>query len=281
MQLESLRHTYPSHKIRISQHSNIPRRYINSLHYHPEFELLYILNGKIRCYNEEMEVIAKQGDILFVNARIPHADERLELDTKYILLQFRERGRSTHFLPELSEFLQKSDIPICIFTQNDSFYQELLDYLLSIFNHSQNNIAATDYFILSGIYAITGVLVQNGFYTTVDEVLHSPGLMRLLPIFDYIDQHYADPINPQVLASELQLSESYFCRLFKKTLRATPSEYVNFVRISKADQLFSSEMNLSEIAYALGFSSLSYFDRTFKRFRRCSPSTYRKIFLVR
>lgn len=281
MQLEAIRYTYPSHRIRITRHLKIPHRYINTLHYHSEFELLYILQGQIRCYNEEMEVIAKEGEILFVNSGIPHANERLELDSQYILLQFRERGKSTQFLPELSEFLQRGGAPICVFSQKDLFYQELRDYFLNISNYSQSNMVAIDYFILSGIYAISGILVQNGFFTPIDEILHSPSLMRLLPVFDYIDQHYTEPINPKVLAGHLQISESYFCRLFKKILRATPSEYVNFVRISKADQLFSTKMNLSEIAYTLGFSSLSYFNRTFKRFRRCSPSTYRKIFLVR
>ena len=58
----------------------------------------------------------------------------------------------------------------------------------------------------------------------------------------------------------------------------TVTEYLNFVRICKAEKLLSSsEKSILEISEAVGFSSISYFNRVFKRVRSSSPGSYRKL----
>ena len=44
-------------------------------------------------------------------------------------------------------------------------------------------------------------------------------------VFDYIQQHFAEPIAPETLASLATFSPSYFSRLFKKKLGCSPSVY--------------------------------------------------------
>lgn len=88
-------------------------------------------------------------------------------------------------------------------------------------------------------------------------------------------------INEQMTLGEigelLNLNESYFCRLFKKATGSTFTEYLNFVRICKAEHMIKNGASISESAYGVGFSSLSYFNRVFKKYKFCSPSDYKKI----
>ena len=69
---------------------------------------------------------------------------------------------------------------------------------------------------------------------------------------------------------------SYFCRIFKSAIGATFTEYLNFVRICKAEKkLATTSESILEISAEVGFSSVSYFNKIFKKYKNCSPSAYR------
>ena len=74
----------------------------------------------------------------------------------------------------------------------------------------------------------------------------------------------------------LNFDPSYFCRIFKSAIGATFTEYLNFVRVCKAEKMLSRTNNsILDISEAVGFSSVSYFNRVFKKYRNCSPRAYR------
>jgi AraC-like DNA-binding protein/ligand-binding sensor protein len=73
------------------------------------------------------------------------------------------------------------------------------------------------------------------------------------------------------------LSESHFCRLFKETTELTLTDYINRCRIDWAKrELLRPEVRVSEIAYLVGFQSLSQFNRSFARITGVAPTTYRR-----
>ena len=63
---------------------------IASLHYHDELEFLPIYSGKFLCRVDGKDYIASEGEIIFINARIPHETAVIEDDTSSGLLQFKE-----------------------------------------------------------------------------------------------------------------------------------------------------------------------------------------------
>jgi AraC-like DNA-binding protein len=65
--------------------------------------------------------------------------------------------------------------------------------------------------------------------------------------------------------------------VFRAATGTTLWDFINFVRVCKSEEMLISEMSLSEIAYAAGFSSPSYFHRTFKKYKQISPSEFRKL----
>jgi AraC-like DNA-binding protein len=72
------------------------------------------------------------------------------------------------------------------------------------------------------------------------------------------------------------MSMFYFCKLFKRATGLNFTEYLSNVRIEKAKNLLMNRnLRVSEIAYEVGFQSLTHFNRVFKGSVRQSPSEYR------
>ena len=69
----------------------------------------------------------------------------------------------------------------------------------------------------------------------------------------------------------------YFCRLFKKGTGKSYIDYLNYVRVSTAEELLrTTDLSISIIMEKTGFTSLSYFTKVFKNQNGISPSSYRK-----
>ncbi|MES2920217.1 MAG: helix-turn-helix domain-containing protein [Verrucomicrobiota bacterium] len=93
---------------------------------------------------------------------------------------------------------------------------------------------------------------------------------------EFIDQNLAEPLPLALVARNAGLSESHFCRVFRDATGLTLTDYVNRRRIQWAKrELLKSETRISEIAFLIGYQSLSQFNRSFSRVTGLSPSRYR------
>jgi len=92
----------------------------------------------------------------------------------------------------------------------------------------------------------------------------------------YIDEHQAEDMTLSQVAKAVNTSTFYFCKLFKKVAGINFTDYVSRVRIEKAKNLLlNPNLRVSEIAYEVGFQSLTHFNRVFKRILGQSPTEYR------
>jgi len=77
------------------------------------------------------------------------------------------------------------------------------------------------------------------------------------------------------LADILGISRSQLFRKLKSAVDQTPLVFIHSLRMDKAAQLLvSSEKNISEVAYSLGFSDVNYFRKVFHKYFGMSPSKY-------
>ncbi len=92
----------------------------------------------------------------------------------------------------------------------------------------------------------------------------------------FIHANVDQPLPLGQVAREAGLSESHFCRLFKDSTGLTLTDYVNRCRIDWAKrELLRPEVRISEIAFLVGYQSLSQFNRSFARIAGVSPTQYR------
>lgn len=92
----------------------------------------------------------------------------------------------------------------------------------------------------------------------------------------FIDEHLASPLTLNTLATEVNLSEYHFARMFRQSLGVAPHQYVMQRRMENAQKMMlSTSLPLTQIALDNGFSSLSHFSNRFKQVTGLTPSQVR------
>lgn len=114
----------------------------------------------------------------------------------------------------------------------------------------------------------------------VQEDESEPPMIRRARAYIYANQ--ADPIDLDQVAKAMHVSTFYFCKMFKKATGLTFTDYLSRVRVEKAKTLLlNPHIRISEIAYVIGFQSLTHFNRMFRKIVGQSPTAYRESKSVR
>jgi signal transduction histidine kinase/CheY-like chemotaxis protein len=93
----------------------------------------------------------------------------------------------------------------------------------------------------------------------------------------YLHEHFAEPISRGQLARQINVSESYLADCFHQELGISPMIYLTRYRVKQARTLLETgELNVTEVAGAVGFSDSAYFGRVFQREVGVSPGAYRR-----
>jgi AraC-like DNA-binding protein len=93
---------------------------------------------------------------------------------------------------------------------------------------------------------------------------------------DYIQEHQGEKLSLSQVARAVNMSTFYFCKTFKKITGINFTDYLSRVRIEKSKNLLlNPNLRVSEIAFEVGFQSLTHFNRVFKRILGQSPTDYR------
>jgi AraC-like DNA-binding protein/ligand-binding sensor protein len=92
----------------------------------------------------------------------------------------------------------------------------------------------------------------------------------------YIAEHQTEELSLDQVAKSVHTSKFYFCKMFKKATGINFTDYLSRVRTERAKNLLlNPNLRVSEIAYEVGFQSLTHFNRVFKRILGESPTEYR------
>ncbi len=92
----------------------------------------------------------------------------------------------------------------------------------------------------------------------------------------YIEEHSSEELSLKKVAKAVNMNANHLSENFKQVTGINFVEYVARIRFTTAcDLLQNPTLRISEIAFAVGFQSLSQFNRVFKRFSGKSPTEYR------
>jgi AraC-like DNA-binding protein len=112
-----------------------------------------------------------------------------------------------------------------------------------------------------------------------DRALRAPGdvLVHLRRARDHADRCYSEPIDVAALAAVAGLSKYHFLRLFQATYGVTPGEYLSQRRIERAqDLLRATNLTVTEVCHAVGYTSLGSFSSRFRAVVGESPSAFQR-----
>lgn len=243
-------------------------------HYHPEMELTYIVKGEgFRYVGDSIEQFSS-GDFVLLGKNIPHNWESLPrkevTGAEALIIQFPEAIFSGY--PEFNHFeslLNLSKLGISF-----SPKEHVLNKMREIFRND-NPLKLIKFFEL-----FHSLSVENSKRSLSSERFsfskYSHLESRINKAKSYIDSHIHG-IKLSEISAEMKMTESYFCRWFKKSTGHTLIQYCNRLKVELVcRELVFTDKDISGIAYENGFENISHFNRVFKALKGISPKKYRQ-----
>ncbi len=243
-----------------------------NLAWHEEMEIKYILSGSMAINLGTKTIRVKKGDIVIINPFEYHANvlqkgEEVEYHMLCINLShiFKSNLFESTFLLDKQFNMRFSNL-----IQGDAQAKKYVDDLFSSFSQE-------DPLLSLGLFLAFFSTLKNHVDLKADIKQVSRDFAILNTAFPFIHAHFEEKLKIQEIAEKCYVSESHFCRVFKKLTNETPVSYINNLKLRKACSLMkNSNMSIKQISAAVGFDDASYFCRFFKKRIGCSPRDYLK-----
>ncbi len=253
-------------------------------HWHEEIEIILALEEDTLVLCGETEYLLHAGEAIFVNCNVLHKLKRGQKNVPC-------RINSLLFMPELVSGFPQSIVQqryIAPLTRCSTLTEVLLrpdvPWQREAIRHFQEAFAAFDsgrygYEILVQIELMQMLLIllENLQDRVCDtNFVQNKDSIRIKQMLGFIHEHYAEPLTVSQIASVSSISESECYRCFRKVLDTSPIDYLLQYRIRAAAGLLSgTDMSVSDICFASGFNSPSYFAKVFRQELLVSPRSYR------
>ncbi|OPJ63542.1 AraC family transcriptional regulator [Clostridium oryzae] len=274
---------YPFHTF-ISD--NKARKVNVDYHWHYYIELLFFIKGKASvsvagtCYE------VTEGDFVIINSREIHSVRTYEgIETRHIVIKFDVDVLYTNMN---AVFEAKYIMPFTmsqykvqnVFRKSELANTELNNIILDINREYLEKRYGFELAVRAKIVTLFLWIIRNwenkGIKFEVGDISKEIGIEKLQVLLDYLDSHYAENISVKKMAQMCSVSYCYFSRFFKKVMKKTFTEYLNYIRIIEAEKLLlTTEQNITEIALNTGFTNSSYFIEQFRRYKGETPKQFK------
>lgn len=250
-----------------------PRR-----HFHPWWEILYIVSGERIFFYGNRTVQAKAGAFIIVAPGVLHRAINAEGEICSLYNVFFDDeshapfSKSPH-CAEITNILKGMSILIQFDGESQKKVNAMFERLEEELSRRQKNFEPLAWSIL------TGILVYASRRSLESRTESLPAFVmneRFSQVIEWVNSHFADDLNLPETASKFNMTASHLSRLFKQFTDFTFVEYVNSLRIAKSCALLQDTHDTTlDIAFSCGFGSVTQFDRWFKKLTGKSPHKYR------
>jgi AraC-like DNA-binding protein len=261
--------------------------FYNKWHYHPEIELVYIIEATGRQFIGDSIHHFKNNDLILIGANLPHL---WRCDEKFLVKGSRLKVEAIiiHFLPEcfgpgffklpenkgMFRLFQMAQMGVRIKDQTGISVGNLMRQLVTAKNSER---------IILLLQIMNTIAESNETKTICSEGLtfqySASEAERLNTIYQYILNNFTKEISLEQIAKVAHLTPNGFCRYFKSRIKKTFSRFLIEVRIGHACKLLAeSDKPVADICYECGFNNFSNFNRHFKQIARRTPLNHRKYY---
>ena len=244
------------------------------MHLHSAIEIVEVKNGYIKCFIGDEIVVAKEGDIVFINSNVVHKlrADNAEITYTNVDIGFYEKNNFSKNYVLLYDFISSLKAkPYYVFSNNDQLLQ-ILNKISSKYYESDEN---SWWYLKAYIYELIAFMHEHEFilpFATITEQIK-----KIEPIVLYIDSNYKSTITLEEICGAVKYNKYTVCHNFKDVTGSTVFEYINYLRIRQAINLLREKnITVMEVSSECGFSTVTYFNRVFKNTMGCTPTTYRK-----
>ncbi|MBL0745627.1 helix-turn-helix domain-containing protein [Chryseolinea lacunae] len=246
-------------------------------HFHPEYELTYIVASKgIRYVGNHISPFA-EDDLVLIGSNVPHFWKNEKARGRHaqslvvqwkedvihplrefagILALLKRAGRGIKFNAPFA-LTVKSKMEDLVNEKGLKRYLLLLDLLETLARQKK----------------VTYLSTPDHTFTLSNDVHH-----RLKRVQEFVHDHYTRRITLAELAAQVHMTEQSFSRFFSKAMQKPFFSYLNEYRVQVAARiLLESTTPVAQVGYETGFESLTFFYQQFKKYKHASPLQFRKM----
>ena len=279
-------------QFRVHDQSSIGAETMAYAHIHDYIEIIYAVSGKFKILLNNKDYCFSEGDMVLINSNEIHNIISLsEGLNKYIVIKFEPEmlyttSQSLFEMKYVMPFILNESTHQKIFQRNEIEHTVIPGIIYGIYQEYNDKHYGFELAIRASIYNLFLFILRRWNMQNVDlniyYDLNKDIVQRLQTVCDYIETHYQNEITSLNMANLCNLSYSYFSRLFKQVMKRSFREYLTYIRISKAEKLLTtSELNITEIALMVGFTTSSYFIQQFKHYKSISPKQFQLMYRKR
>ena len=233
---------------------------------HPMLELTYVDQGSLHSVADGQDLLLKQGDMVLYGPNqwhMQYAD--IGVAPRYVTVTFEASGLDVDSLTN-----RKFTAP----QQAVALLQQMLRERDRMDEHSGDMILSQLTMLLVSLKRQTESKSESKLQTS--NSIHSENeIIRRAQI--YISSHIREKLSVPVVARQVDVSPSYLTALFHKNLQISPGEYIRRIKLQESKQMIrENNLNFTEIAAELQYSTVHHFSRQFKEKFGITPTEYAK-----
>lgn len=250
------------------------------VHYHEEYELNFIENGRgvKRIVGDSVEEI-DDWELVLIGPNTPHAwfTHKCKTELFEITIQFHRDLFHEVFLKRTQLSAIKN-----LFEQSLKgilFSKEVIQSIaprIKELEHKTGFDSVIELMIIlnelshaEGSRALSGEKVYNADYIYMDSV-------RMEKLIEFMNANFHRPMRLAEAANLVNMAETAFSRFFKAKTGINFVDFLNDIRLGHASRLLIDTKDpVTDIAVACGFTNISNFNRTFKREKGLTPKDFR------
>ena len=232
---------------------------------HPMPELTYVDQGELHTVADGQDILLKQGEIAFKGPNQWHMDYAdMGVAPRYVTITFDLEG--VDITPLLN---RKFAAP-----------QSAVTLIQHMLREQERMDAYSQDMILSYLSALVLTILRHAdapeAKLKASNSVHSENeIIRRAQ--QYISGHIREKLSVPLVARMVDVSPSYLTALFHKNLQISPGEYIRRIKLQERKQMIrEGNLNFTEIAAALQYSTVHHFSRQFKEKFGITPTEYAK-----
>ncbi|KAE9634950.1 AraC family transcriptional regulator [Defluviitalea raffinosedens] len=255
-------------------------------HWHYYIELLYLYQGNIIVECDHVPYVLHPRDLIVIMPKSVHSIYAKNTEhIQYGVIKFNPN--KLHFSNESAPLVHsvfccttfQKKLPIHLNKKILTPYpvKNIIDQLIHELAHKE--LFHDD--LIDALLRVLLVLIMRIWQNSGIDLKSASGQKAAHPqihyALEYISNHSGEPISIPDLARHCNMSYSTFSRHFKQQTGRSCKEYIEYVRVCKAqDLLLFTDQSLNYIAAETGFADCSHFIKTYKKFLGITPAQQRK-----
>ncbi len=233
---------------------------------HPMPELTYVDQGELHSVVDGQDLLLKQGDLVIYGPNqwdMQYAD--IGIAPRFVTISFEVDG--VDFTPLLE---RKFSAP-----------QQVASLLQSMLREQEKMDCFSSDIIVSQLTLLLLYLLRESVKPTGSKVKNTNVVQNENEIIrqaqQYVAAHIREKLSVPMVAGQVGVSASYLTVLFHKNLQISPGEYIRRIKLQESKQMIrENNLNFTQIASALQYSTVHHFSRQFKEKFGITPTEYAK-----